>query len=193
MQRALQRASLPIWHTEGFNRHPFVTFALPLSLGFGSDNESMDLKLTEDISEQDFISRLNKYLPEGIEAYALTEPVMKPGEISLAEFDITLSALFSSSEGIYEGLKAMLNEENIIVDKKTKSGIKPIDIKPSLDNIELEPIDSGAHIHIFLPAGSTVNINPMLLVSAAEKYMQKELYADIKRINVYNSDGEIFR
>ena len=38
MLRALHKSKLPIWHTEGFNPHPFATFPLPLSLGFRGVN-----------------------------------------------------------------------------------------------------------------------------------------------------------
>ena len=33
MIRTIRRAGIPIWYTEGFNPHPFMTFAMPLSLG----------------------------------------------------------------------------------------------------------------------------------------------------------------
>lgn len=36
MQRAVKRAKLPVWYTEGFNPHPYITFALPISLGIES-------------------------------------------------------------------------------------------------------------------------------------------------------------
>ena len=36
MTRAIRRANLPLWYTEGFNPHPYMTFALPLSLGMES-------------------------------------------------------------------------------------------------------------------------------------------------------------
>ena len=42
VMRALHKSKLNIWHTEGFNPHPFVTFALPLSLGFKGVKETMD-------------------------------------------------------------------------------------------------------------------------------------------------------
>ena len=42
MQRSLRRAGIPLWYTEGFNRHPYVTFAAPLSLGFEGLQETMD-------------------------------------------------------------------------------------------------------------------------------------------------------
>ena len=32
MMRAFRRSGLPIWYTEGFNPHPYATFALALSL-----------------------------------------------------------------------------------------------------------------------------------------------------------------
>ena len=45
MTRAVRRAGLPIWYTEGFSRHPYLTFAAPLSLGFEGERETMDLRL----------------------------------------------------------------------------------------------------------------------------------------------------
>ena len=43
MTRAVRRAGLPIWYTEGFNKHPYLTFAAPLSLGFEGTDESLSL------------------------------------------------------------------------------------------------------------------------------------------------------
>ena len=35
MQRAVRRAEIPLWYTEGFNPHPYISFLLALSLGTG--------------------------------------------------------------------------------------------------------------------------------------------------------------
>ena len=43
MTRAMRRAEIPLWYTEGFNRHAYLTFAAPLSLGTESVCERMDL------------------------------------------------------------------------------------------------------------------------------------------------------
>ena len=32
-QRAFRRSKIPVWYTEGFHPHLYLTFALPLSLG----------------------------------------------------------------------------------------------------------------------------------------------------------------
>lgn len=56
MIRALRRAKLPVWYTEGFNRHPYVTFAAPLSLGYEGLHETMDLRLEEDVPMEELVS-----------------------------------------------------------------------------------------------------------------------------------------
>ena len=33
MQRAFKRSGLPVWYTQGFNPHIYMTFAAPLALG----------------------------------------------------------------------------------------------------------------------------------------------------------------
>ena len=47
MSRAVRRARLPLWYTEGFNPHPQLVFALPLSVGMASECELLDFKLDE--------------------------------------------------------------------------------------------------------------------------------------------------
>ena len=61
--RALHKSKIPVWHTEGFNPHPFATFPLPLSLGFRGINECMDIRLVDEISDEKLISDFNACMP----------------------------------------------------------------------------------------------------------------------------------
>ena len=54
MTRILRLSKVPVWYTEGFNPHPYITFALPLSLGFSSEYEVMDFRLDDDNFEEGF-------------------------------------------------------------------------------------------------------------------------------------------
>ena len=63
MARAMRRAAIPAWVTEGFNPHLFLTFALPLSLGQEGLDESMDIKLPDDFPIETLPDRLNAVLP----------------------------------------------------------------------------------------------------------------------------------
>ena len=46
-QRAFARAKIAIKHTEGFHPHPFVSIALPLSVGYSSQCEILEFGLLE--------------------------------------------------------------------------------------------------------------------------------------------------
>jgi len=106
MLRAVHRAKLPIWYTEGFNRHPFITFALPLSLGYTGMRESMDMRLLEeDYPSEEIKAAFNRCLPDGIRVVDITEPKMKPAAIALADFEIRLSSRLDA-----EALEAKMKE-----------------------------------------------------------------------------------
>ena len=82
MTRALQCAKLPIWHTEGFNPHPYVTFALALSLGFESSCEIMDFNLNEGVAFAKVKRALNDVMPEGIQILSVITPQRKVTDIA---------------------------------------------------------------------------------------------------------------
>lgn len=192
MLRAVQKSKIPIWYTEGFNPHPFLTFALPLSLGFRGVKESMDMRLVKDVSFKSIIDGFNNALPDGIRVFAVTEPIMKPGKIAFADFEILLSSDDFSAEEIINMVNCTVNQEQILIDKKTKSGIKQIDIKPSVIKFSSQIKDDSALVKLTLPAGSVNNTNPSLLIKAAENKYDTELFADVTRLELYNEKGEIF-
>ena len=133
MSRALHKSRLNIWHTEGFNPHPFLTFALPLSLGFRGVKENMDIRLLDDeYDKQTVIEALNSCLPTGIRVYDVTEPVMKPGEIAQGEFEVTLSDDETDTQLLKDQFENMILQDQIMIMKKTKKGMKQIDIKPHI-------------------------------------------------------------
>ena len=43
-QRALKRSGIPVWYTQGFNPHIYMTFSAPLPLGQESVAECVDFK-----------------------------------------------------------------------------------------------------------------------------------------------------
>ena len=59
MSRALKRAGIPLWYTEGFNPHPYMSFSLPLSLGVESLCESVDLRIIGEITNKEIL--MNNY------------------------------------------------------------------------------------------------------------------------------------
>lgn len=194
MLRALHKSKLPVWHTEGFNPHPFATFPLPLSLGFRGINECMDVKLEDDnYSFEEIIIKLNECLPRGIQVFDVTEPVMKAGKIAFAEFEIKINCESINTTSLAEKLSAFMALDKIEIEKRSKKGLKTIDIKQGIKSFEIEEKFDFVLLKVILSAGSSDNVNPNLLISAFENYSSLYIDSDITRIDLYNSDMELFR
>jgi len=187
MTRALRRAEIPLWYTEGFNRHPYLTFAAPLSLGYEGMRESMDIRLEEDMDYPELVARLNGVLPEGICAVEAFEARVKAKELAAATYRITLSC---PSEPVL----ALLSSSEILVEKRTKKKtMKTLDIRPYFaDAIVTEAGEGHCTITIVLPCGSTENINPGLLLEALKNKMGCDVTAKVLRLNLLQADNKEF-
>ena len=193
MIRAIQKSGLPVWRTEGFNVHPYITFSLPLSLGFRGERESMDMRILDDNFNLETIKdELNKCLPHGLYVFDVTEPVKKPGAIDSAKFKMRLSCGDISVEELYLNFKNLIEADEILVDKKTKKGIKKIDIKEYFKDVKHYDTENDIVVRAVLPAGSSTNINPTLLIKALNEKFNIDVYYDITRVDVYDAEGKSF-
>ena len=91
-QRALRRTDIPVWHTQGFNPHTYVNINLPLSLGTEGIRESMDIKLTNEMTYSDVKDKLNAVLPPDIRVTEVAQPVKKHTEIEKSVYEIFIKA-----------------------------------------------------------------------------------------------------
>lgn len=193
MTLAINRSKIPIWHTEGFNPHPFITFALPLSLGFSGECETMDIKIEDESFDISTIpDKLNLSLPDGIRAYKACEPKMKPAQIAKASYELRIGSAEQDINQIYSDFNSMLNSDSIITKKKTKKGIKDIDLKPYLSDYSLSIDGDEVVFSAILPAGSTENINPTLYLNALKEKTGREYFYSGARTKIMNDVGDRF-
>lgn len=191
MSRAFHKAKLPLWYTEGFNPHVFLTFAVPLSLGFEGRHESMDIRLIEEMPYPELIKKLNAGLPHDIRVWAITEPVMKANDIANAEYILRLEA--EDPAAAKAEIESVLAQGEILVEKHTKKGNKTVDIKPYFTEMRFEAGEDTLIMTVRLPAGNQGGINPMLFVDAAEKYLQKELLVRVERTKLFDAKFREFQ
>lgn len=186
ISRAFHKAKIPLWYTQGFTPRAYLVFALPLSLGIRGERESMDIRLEEEIPEEELIARLNSALPADLPVYAVTDPVMKPGKIAFASFEYELEPEQISCEEALARISALLGREEIPVEKHTKSGLKTINLAPYLANTKVWEENGKIRISSVLPAGSTENINPYLLTDAIRQYAGFDFYESLSRTGLYD-------
>lgn len=65
-ERAFRIAALPLAFSEGFSPHPKISFGLALSTGYESNEEFLDVALTEPVDLEALPERLVAALPQGI-------------------------------------------------------------------------------------------------------------------------------
>ncbi len=187
MSRLLRISNVPIWYTEGFNQHPYLTFALPLSLGFTSEYEILDIKIIDDEYSDDMLKNaLISVFPEGLEVISVSAPEQKTGKIAFAEFKI----IFENNDKVFaNSLTQFLSSESIITKKKTKKGaFKDIDLAPFIKNFDIT-LEDNVVLKITLAAGGEASVNPTLLLSAFGELPEYS----ICRTMIYDSELNIFK
>lgn len=189
MIRALRRAQLPIWYTEGFNKHPYVTFAAPLSLGYEGERETMDIRLNEEMSMDELANRLDEVMPIGLRVLGAAPAVKKAGDVDRAVYELRVS-------GDADTIREWMALPQILTQKRTKKkAMKEIDLRPVLDasSSELQETENGTLWRLTLPCNSTESVNPTLVVEALRTHLgQEELAVCVRRLQVLDKDGEVF-
>ncbi len=195
MTRTIRRAGVPIWYTEGFNPHPFMTFAMPLSLGTSGLCETMDVRMTTDMPFEEVKNRLNAALCEGIRVTKVDYQEQKATAIQSAVYGITLTAEGHSGESLRDLIEKYLSKDRIIVQKKNKKKqLVDMDVKPHVLESDVSVEGACAVLRIKLPAGNDVNVNPSIILKGFENANSLSFdKCDIVRERILTGSGEDFR
>lgn len=187
MTRVLRRAAIPLWYTEGFNRHPYITFAAPISLGFEGLREVMDFRLEEEMPFDEVTARLNAAMPEGLAVSECFEAQMKPGELTAAVYELYFDCPT-------ETVRALLAQPEILVEKKTKKKeLKIVDIRPAFADAAVTETENGTLLTVTLPCGSEGTVNPSLFISALQTASGEDISCRVVRTDLRGTDGKPFR
>ena len=193
MQRALKRSRLPVWYTQGFNPHIYMTFAAPLALGQESLVESLDCKM--DLVPEDWQQArqdLQACLPKGICATKLEPAGMDPSRIASAEYELQYGA--NASQMVLLAVQSYNAAAQAMVEKKGKKGkIKQIDLKQYVPSLTAVQQQEGLVVSLALPAGNTLTVNPALLLEYLERTTGLPASAArVLRVALKTQDGENF-
>ena len=137
LQRSFRRAELPLAYSKGFNPHPKLSFATALATGYTSSGEWFEVELDRSIEPQTFIERVNSVLPDGmriVEAFEADDSIDTLSKlIRAAKYELTVHFEAPVSEqNVKDAVQSIMDTDTVIVDKKTKSGIKAANIRPDI-------------------------------------------------------------
>lgn len=192
--RAFMRAECKLRYSEGFNPHPNISIALPLSVGCESVCEIMDFKMREDMPCEEIRKRLMTQFPEGIEVIDVYEAGRKVKEIKW----LRISGVFEYDERDAAAMAEKLNEfystESIVITKKTKRGMGESDIRPAIREIGFERNGSDVFMNAVISAQEPT-LNPELIADALRQLAPDIApdFAKFRRLEIFDENMQVFR
>ena len=195
-KRAFKRAGIRLSYSQGFNPHPKMGFAQPLSLGYESLDEYIEFETVDDAPDaQMILEKMRALMPEGLELLSIQPATHKKtlaADTYAADYMVEIPLSCDASENLMaqnrgdqisqegEALPAMeglrdsyLGQEQILTLKKMKKKKEPalVDIRPKIRDISFrmeELTDAEA-------AADRVLLLDMTLDSGSESNLSPEL------------------
>jgi len=163
-ERAGRRARLPLAFTKGFNPHPKISFAAPLSVGIAGEQEFADIELLEFISVEDLRRNLSLALPEGLEVLEarilneVTSSLMAKVDRAVYRAEGEVSHRLNQ-ERIEEVIGSFLDSSELWVERQGKKGaIRRQNIREGIFSMTGSMQDHLLVLEMELKAGSSGNV-----------------------------------
>lgn len=192
--RAFLRAECRLKYSEGFNPHPNISIALPLSVGCESVCEIMDFKMLEDMPCEEIKSRISDQFPEGIEVIDVYEMQRKVKEIKWLRISGVLEYDERDAAQMAEKLNEFYAAESIVITKKTKRGMGESDIRPAIKEISFDSSGRDVILSAVISAQEPT-LNPELIADALRQLAPEYApdFAKFRRLEIFDENMEIFR
>ena len=196
-QRAFFRAEIPIKHTEGFNPHPFVSIALPLSVGYSSQCEILEFGLLEGTGHEEIPARLTAAMPEGIVVHSCYPAQRKLKELACVNYIMNCEYLEDRPQACEPAMRALLGQDSLVARKKSnkaKSGFTEVDLIPLIKSWRLECQSDTMTLDMVVSAQNP-GLNPELIRAAfCQTYPHcTPDFVTFHRREVLDGAGEVFR
>lgn len=176
MTRAVRRAEIPLWYTEGYNPHPYISFLQPLPLGVETCYEPLDIRIEGEIENEEIKDRLNAVLPDGMHIEAVTQAFCKPAEAAFGEYKIVLDAEDISAEEVIR----IIENGSLTCEKSAKvrgrKGTKTVDVSAAIHSYSVSREGDTVVVFVTLPASTQLTLNPLQFLSAVAGKYEKPLY-----------------
>lgn len=194
--RALARAKINLWYTQGFNPRPYMSFSLPLSLGVESYCENVDLRILDDLTDEEIKERMNNALPLGIRIVDVYEDFMDCHDIVYSDYVYKFE--FKDNETALKKIIAVLESDEILAQKKAKQGrrriLKETDIKQFIVKYNASIRGDNIVLNIRLLAGPDKNLNPTLLFDTIIRFIDMDYeWKSIGRISLLTKDFKEYK
>ena len=146
-------------YSEGFNPHQKMSFALPLGVGVLSRGEYLDAEVEDGQDLSGIRSSLDKVCGQGFDILDVREVREGASKAMAAVCYASYDILLNSSCDLH--IPEYMGRDSIILQKKTKTGTRDVDLKTLIEDIHQEE----NVIHLLMGCGSENSIKPELITA----------------------------
>ncbi len=191
-KRLFKRAGIQLAYSQGFNPHPKMGFAQPLSLGYEATEEYIEFETVEDWNPDDIYKRMSEIMADGI-----TLKYCKPMDhIRKSLSALTVASLYTARVPVADEIdgeelaRKYLDQDRIITlkkqknKKKKKRELKEVDIKPMIQMLNFTWEGGILTMRMLLDQGSVSNLSPELVITT---------FLEFARLDVARSEISVTR
>lgn len=157
LERALNRARIPVSYTQGYNPRPRMQFASALPLGFTSEGELADIWLEEAMAPAEACAQMMTRMAPGIEVHEVWEvplsaPAMQASTLETAYVAVLVDQI--EREPLQKRVDELLAAETEMRERRGKR----YDLRPLLLSLTLTEGEEDTlrlHMRLMLQPGKT--------------------------------------
>lgn len=168
-KRAFKKCGIRLEHSQGFNPHPKMGFAQPLSLGYTSRCELLEFETIDEFDINDIRERMAAVMPMGVDIIAVAPLNIKVKSLASVVDEALYRVVFpvaADSADFDAILKDYLEQPEILAEKRQKKTKKMVmvDIRSKIRKITL---GDGEKLTLLLnlDCGSISNQSPEQVIT----------------------------
>lgn len=165
LERAINRAGLPVAYSQGFNRRPRLSLAAALPLGYTGEAEVADVWLVAPMAPATFMAQLAPQMPPGIVLRAAHEtPLVGPSlqqQLAASIFDVRFVEAVDVA-ALRAAVESALAAPSLLRERtRTKNG-RPqlVDLRPLILDMDLTQDEDGPCLRLRLVQTATLTGRP---------------------------------
>ena len=178
--RAVRRAQLPAEYSQGFNPHIVMSFASPLSVGYATNGDYVELTLTGQMDGEEIMRALNAVLPPDIRILHVRPAAQNEKKLMANNYSASYTLHFHF-ENEKDCVKIVDATERLRAAKRyvteDRRG-RELDIRPLILGIGTE---DGKTVSMRLKNASDGALNPAVVLAVLEKETGRAADCDICR------------
>ncbi|HEV7209324.1 MAG TPA: TIGR03936 family radical SAM-associated protein [Mycobacteriales bacterium] len=158
VERAVRRARLPIAHSAGFSPHPRISWVGAAPTGVASEAEYVEIGLTELRDVEEVRRALDEVLPAGLDLIEAVTAVHS-GFADRMEASVFSLVLPGADAGqVQAAMLAFEGQAEVLVERRTKSGMKPVDVRSAVVSLVRSPAADDACVILRLVVRHTTPV-----------------------------------